>query len=407
MKKKKVILAYSGGLDTSVIVKWLDKKNFEVICFVADVGQREDFEALSQKATLSGAKKCIISDLREEFIQDFIYPALGFNALYEGRYMLGTSLARPIMAKKMVEIAKGEKTNYIAHGATGKGNDQVRFELTAYALYPEVKIIAPWRDPEFNELIPGRKEAIAYAKEHGIPVKATIKKPWSSDENLFHISFEAGILEDPNNKPQKDMFEYSVDVLDAPNKVTQITLEFEKGIPIKLNDQNLSSIALMQKLNKIGGENGVGRVDIVESRFVGMKSRGVYETPGGTILYIAHRDLEGLCSDRGMLNLKESLMPRFASLVYEGYWYSREMDCLLALLLESQKFVTGKVHLEIYKGNVIVVGRSSTTSLYDADVSSMDNDNGVYDQSDATGFINLHALPLKAHAKRINKIKFN
>lgn len=401
MKNKKVILAYSGGLDTSVIVKWLSQKDFEVICFVADVGQKENFKELSKKAILSGAKKCIVSDLKEEFVRDFIHPAIGFNALYEGRYMLGTSLARPVIAKEMINVAKKEKTDYIAHGATGKGNDQVRFELNAYALHPEVKIIAPWRDWEFNNVILGRKEAIAYAKKHNIPIKATTKKPWSSDENLFHISFEAGVLENPNKKPPQDMFEYSVDLMKAPSKVTKMTLEFEKGIPIKLNNKKLSPVALLQKLNQIGGRNGVGRVDIVESRYVGMKSRGVYETPGGTILYAAHRDLEGLCCDRGVLNLKESLMPRFANLVYEGYWYSREMECLLALLNESQKYVSGQVHLEIYKGNITVVGRTSPTSLYDSDVASMDEDGGAYNQSDATGFIKLHALPLIAHAKRV------
>lgn len=403
MPNKRVILAYSGGLDTSVIVKWLDQKGFEVICFVANVGQRDELKALSRKAKLSGAKKCIITDLKKEFVEDFVFPAISFNALYEGRYLLGTSLARPVIAKKMVEIAKKEKAGYIAHGATGKGNDQIRFELTAYALYPQVKIIAPWRDKEFTQLIPGRKEAIAYAKQHAIPVKATSQKPWSSDENLLHVSFESGMLENPQNKPRKDMFEYSASPQNAPSKTIKINLEFKAGRAIRLNGKKLSSVTLIEKLNEIGGKNGVGRIDIVESRYVGMKSRGVYETPGGTILYIAHRDLEGMTCDRGVLNLKESLMPRFAQLVYDGYWYSREMDCLLTLLDESQKYVNGVVNLEIYKGNVIVTGRKSNTSLYDAEIASMEDDGGAYNQSDATGFIKLHAIPLKAHAMRVRR----
>ena len=399
-KKKKVILAYSGGLDTSVIVKWLALKGFEVICFAANVGQKEDFTKLKKKALASGATKLYLSDLRESFIKDFIYPAIFFNAVYEGRYLLGTSLARPIIAKEMVKIAKKEKAEFIAHGATGKGNDQVRFELTAYALYPQIKIIAPWRDPEFNQILLGRKEAIAYAKKHKIPVKATTSKPWSSDANLLHISFEAGILENPMTKPPKEMFEYSVSPEKAPDKTTKVSLCFKHGTVTKINGKALSPVEMMESLNKLGGKNGIGRVDMVESRFVGMKSRGVYETPGGTILLTAHRDLEGIAMDRDLMNLKDSLMPRFSKLVYNGMWYSREMDGLLAFLKESQRYITGTVHLEIYKGNVTVIGRESPFSLYDENVASMEDDHGSYNQQDAKGFIQLQALPLKMNHKR-------
>ena len=399
-KNKKVVLAYSGGLDTSVIVKWLQLKGYDVICFVADVGQKDDFQGLKAKALASGAKKLVVADLKKEFIEEYVYPAIQFNALYEGRYLLGTALARPVIAKHMVALARKERAASIAHGATGKGNDQVRFELTAYALMPQVKIIAPWRDPEFTELIKGRKQAIAFAKEHKIPIKATASKPWSSDENIHHISFEAGMLEDPMAKPLETMFEYSLSPHQAPDKTVKLSLEFKAGIPFSINSVKKDPLSLMRELNEIGGENGVGRIDIVESRFVGMKSRGVYETPGATILLQAHRDLEGLTLDRDVIELKDTLMPRFSKLVYNGFWYSHEMHCLLAMVRESQKKVTGRVYLEIYKGNVIVVGRESEHSLYDEKVASMDDDHGAYDQRDASGFIRLKSLPLRVAAKR-------
>jgi len=400
MAREKVVLAYSGGLDTSVILKWLDLKGYDVIAYVADLGQREDFAAVKEKAFASGAKDFKILDLREEFVKDFVFTSIKFNALYEGRYYLGTSLARPVIAKGMVEIAKEKGAKYIAHGATGKGNDQVRFELTAAALAPELKAIVPWRDPEFFNVIKGRKEAMEFAAKYNIPVKATVDKPWSSDENIMHISFEAGILEDPSQRPPKDMFELTVAPEDAPDTPETVEIEFEKGEPVALNGERLSPASLLKKLNEIGGRNAIGRVDIVESRYVGMKSRGVYETPGATILMAAHRDLEGLTLDGSLINLKDTLMPRFAHLVYAGYWYSTEMDCLRAFLLKSQEYVTGKVKLELYKGNITIISRESKYSLYDKLVVSMDDDLGAYNQTDATGFIKLHSLPLKAHAKR-------
>ncbi len=399
-KREKVVLAYSGGLDTSVILKWLDLQGYDVVAFVADVGQRDDLSVLEAKAKASGAKEFFIGDMKEEFVRDFVFPAIKFNALYEGRYMLGTSLARPIIAKGMVETAHKTKAKSISHGATGKGNDQVRFELTAAALDPELKVIVPWRMPEFFSKIKGRVEAMDFAKKYKIPVKATAKKPWSSDENALHISFEAGILEDPATTPPDDMFEYSVSPKTAPDKAETIELEFEQGTPVKLNGKKLSPYKMLAELNKIGGRNGVGRVDMVESRYVGMKSRGVYETPGGAILIAAHRDLEGLTLEGSVIQLKETLMPRFAQLAYNGYWYSSEMDCLMALLNESQKYVTGKVKLELYKGNITVLSRESKYSLYNMKVVSMDDDQGAYDQSLATGFIRLHAIPLVANARR-------
>ncbi|MDR2400674.1 MAG: argininosuccinate synthase [Deferribacteraceae bacterium] len=399
-KREKVVLAYSGGLDTSVILKWLDLQGYDVTAFVADVGQSEKLPLLESKAKASGAKDFVISDLREEFVRDYVFPAVQFNALYEGRYMLGTSLARPVIAKGLVDTAHKIGAGYIAHGATGKGNDQVRFELSAAALDPELKVIAPWRIKEFYEVIKGRAEAIAFAKEHKIPVKATVQKPWSSDENALHISFEAGILEDPAATAPADMFEYSVSPQNAPDEPTEIELTFENGIPAALNGKRYSPTDMLAKLNKLGGDNGVGRVDIVESRYLGMKSRGVYETPGGAVLIAAHRDMEGLTLDGSLIQLKDTLMPRFAQLVYNGYWFSAEMGCILALLAESQKYVSGKVRLSLYKGNITVLGRSSEYSLYDYRVASMDDDHGAYDPTHAGGFIKLHAMPLLAHARR-------
>ncbi|HMB00904.1 MAG TPA: argininosuccinate synthase [Spirochaetota bacterium] len=398
--EKKVVLAYSGGLDTSVIVKWLQLEGFKVICLVVDVGQRENFSVLKKKAIKSGAFKCIVTNVQKEFVRDYVFPAIQFNAVYEGRYLLGTSLARPLIAKKLIETACNEKAGYIAHGATGKGNDQVRFELGAYALAPDIKIIAPWRDERFTKTIKGRTEAIAYAKKHHIPVKATVQKPWSSDENLLHISFEAGILENPAVKPKREMFEFSNSPQQAPDKVAKIEIEFKKGFPVKVNNQGLTPDQILKKLNKIGGKNGIGRIDIVESRYVGMKSRGVYETPGGAILLAAHRDIEGLTLDREVIRLKDSLMPRYAAQVYNGFWFSREIECLHAFLAESQRHVNGKVNIELYKGNITIVGRNSFSSLYDESIASMEDDAGAYNQNDATGFIKLNALPLKMQEKR-------
>ena len=403
MAKDKVVLAYSGGLDTSVILKWLQLKGYDVVAYVADLGQLPDVEAIREKAMKSGAVDFYALDLKEEFVKDFVYPAVKFNALYEGRYYLGTSLARPIITKGMVEVANKTGAKFLAHGATGKGNDQVRFELSAASLDPTLKTIVPWRIPEFFNKIKGRKEAMEFAEEHGIPVKATVSQPWSSDDNLLHISFEAGILEDPAMRPPKEMFEYTTDPKDAPDEAEIIELEFEQGVAVKLNGEALSPANMLQALNTLGGKHGIGRVDMVESRYVGMKSRGVYETPGGTILYAAHRDLEALTLDGGTINLKETLMPRFATLVYNGYWYCPEMDAMMALLDKTQEFVTGKVKLELYKGNITCIGRESEYSLYDMKVVSMEDDEGAYDQTDAAGFIKLHALPLKAHAHRAKK----
>jgi argininosuccinate synthase len=399
-KREKVVLAYSGGLDTSVILKWLDLRGYDVAAFVADVGQSEKLPLLEAKAMASGAKEFFISDLREEFVRDYVFPAVQFNALYEGRYMLGTSLARPVITKGLVDTAHKIGAKYIAHGATGKGNDQVRFELSAAALDPELKVIAPWRVSEFYEEIKGRAEAIAFAKKYKIPVKATVQKPWSSDENALHISFEAGILEDPTHPAPADMFEYSVSPQNAPDESTELEITFENGIPVALDGKRLSPFALLAELNRIGGDNGVGRVDIVESRYLGMKSRGVYETPGGAVLIAAHRDIEGLTLDGSIIQLKDTLMPRFAQLVYNGYWFSAEMSCILAFLAESQKYVSGKIRLSLYKGNITILGRSSEYSLYDYRVASMDDDHGAYDPSHAGGFIRLHAMPLLAHARR-------
>ncbi|MDY6820885.1 MAG: argininosuccinate synthase [Deferribacterota bacterium] len=400
MDDKRVVLAYSGGLDTSVILKWLTLRGYEVIAFVADLGQNEDLSKLEDKAYSSGATKFYKVDLKDEFVKDFVYAAIKFNARYEDRYLLGTALARPVIAKGLVEVAKKEDAKYVAHGATGKGNDQVRFELSVAALAPELRVIAPWRDPEFYNNIRGRKEAIEFAEKHNIPIKATIESPWSTDENIMHISYEAGILEDPNKIPPKNMFRSTVDPKDAPDKPEEVKISFNKGEAIKLDGIEYKPFELLDKLNKIAGRNGVGRIDIVESRYVGMKSRGVYETPGGTALMVSHRELESLTLDGGLINLKDILMPRFASLVYNGYWFSPEVESLIAFVNESQKYVTGDIKLEFYKGNINIIGRESPYSLYSQKIASMDYDSGVYDQGDATGFINLHSIPLRRNAMR-------
>jgi argininosuccinate synthase len=405
--KEKVVLAYSGGLDTSVILKWLVERGYDVIAFVANLGQQEDFEAIRKKALSVGASKIYIEDLRKEFVTDFIFPAIRANAIYEGRYLLGTSVARPLIAKRQIEIAKMEGAKIVSHGATGKGNDQVRFELTYQALFPGVKIISPWKETEFLNTFKGRSDMIDYSKKHGIPVKATKDEPWSSDPNLMHISYEAGELEDPMKRPRESMFELTVSPHEAPEKETIIEIEFKNGNParvINITDGVVKEdpLELFMYLNELGGKNGIGRVDMVENRFVGIKSRGVYETPGGTILHLAHRDLEGLTMDREVMHLRDSLITKFSELIYYGFWFSPEMEVLRALFDKAQENVSGKVHIALYKGNVMVIGRESKESLYDEAQSSMDVSGG-YDQRDATGFIKLNAIRLINHFLRKQK----
>lgn len=396
---KKVILAYSGGLDTSVILKWLLEKEYEVVCFLADVGQKEDMSALKEKALSSGASRVYIEDLKKEFLEEYVFKALKANAVYEGRYLLGTSLARPLIAKKQIEIAQLENCTAVSHGATGKGNDQVRFELVYLTLMPEVSIIAPWKDQEFLSQFKGRSDLIAYAKKHGIPITSTIDKPYSIDENLLHTSYESGVLEDPFQEAPESMFLHTVSPQNAPEEAACIAIEFKKGIPVavthfKENFKVTESVALVQYLNTLCGAHGIGRIDIVENRFVGMKSRGVYETPGGTVLWKAHRDLEALVLDREVFHLKETWMPKIAQLIYNGFWFSPEMDFLMAAIEKSQENVEGCVHLKLYKGNADVIKRESSRSLYNEDVASMDR-LGNYDQLDAKGFIKLNALRLQ------------
>jgi argininosuccinate synthase len=405
--KEKVILAYSGGLDTSVILKWLIDKGYDVVAYIADVGQADDFEAAREKAQKMGASKIYLEDLKKEFVTDFIFPAIKANAVYEGKYLLGTSLARPLIAKRQIEIAGKEGTPIVAHGATGKGNDQVRFEMTYHVLMPEVKIISPWKDEAYLAMFQGRSDMIRYARDKGIPVPATQDKPYSMDENLMHISYEAGVLEDPKFAPRKDMFLKTEDPEEAPEKAEEMVIEFRRGAPVSV--QNLSDgtvksdpLELFQYLNALGGKHGIGRVDMVENRFVGMKSRGVYETPGGTILMQAHLDVEGLSMDREVKLIRDGLIPKYAQLIYFGFWYSPEMQVLTALMDKAQEHVSGKVHVKLYKGNVIIQGRESEESLYDENIASMDV-HGGYDQKDAVGFIRLNALRLKAGAKRIKK----
>jgi len=389
-KKSKIVLAYSGGLDTSVILKWLaEKYDAEIIAFVADLGQGEDLEAAREKALKTGASKVYIEDLRDEFVRDFVYPAVQANAIYEGVYLLGTSLARPLIAKRQIEIAKKEKAFAVSHGSTGKGNDQVRFELTYYALDPSIKVIAPWREWDLNS----RTALLDYAKKHGIPVPVTAAKPYSCDRNLLHISYEGGILEDPWSEPPDDMFELTVSPEKAPDEPVYIDINFESGVPTKVDGKAMKPAKLLDTLNKIGGANGVGRVDLVENRFVGMKSRGVYETPGGTILHTAHRALESLTMDREVMHLRDSLIPKISELIYYGFWYSPEMEMLRAAVDESQKKVTGTIRLKIYKGNIILAGRRSPNSLYNPDLATFEEDS-IYNQADATGFIKLNALRL-------------
>lgn len=388
--KEKIVLAYSGGLDTSVILRWLiEEYKADVIAYIADLGQGEDLNEIRQKAIKTGATKVYVEDLKDEFVKDFVFTALKGNAVYEGNYLLGTSLARPLIAKRQMEIAEKENAFAVAHGSTGKGNDQVRFELTYYAINPEIQVIAPWR--QWN--LRSRNDLVSYAKEHGIPVPVTLKKPYSCDRNLFHTSYEGGILEDPWQLPPEDMFEMTVSPEDAPDEPTFLDIDFEGGIPVKLDGEDLSPADLLYKLNEIGGKNGVGRVDMVENRFVGIKSRGVYETPGGTILQAAHRAVESLTMDREVMHLRDSLIPKFSELIYYGFWYSSEMEMIRAAIEESQKNVTGTSRLKIYKGNVTVAGRRSPYSLYQKDLATFEEDS-IYNQSDATGFIKLNALRL-------------
>ncbi|MFT4691645.1 MAG: argininosuccinate synthase [Limisphaerales bacterium] len=400
----KIVLAYSGGLDTSVLMSWIkDTYHAEMIGFCANVGQEEELRGLDKKARMTGAAHMYVDDLQDEFAADFIYPMMRASAIYEGQYLLGTSIARPLIAKRMVEIARKHKAQAIAHGATGKGNDQVRFELTMAALAPDLEIIAPWRDERFREAFPGRNEMIAYCQEKKIDVQASASKPYSMDRNLLHISFEAGILEDPwfdaFHPRNKDMFVLSVAPEDAPDKPEYVTIDFEKGDAIAINGKAMSPLKVMQKLNKLGGKHGVGRVDMVENRFVGMKSRGVYETPGGTVLHFAHRQMESLTMDREVMHLRDSLIPKYAELVYNGFWYAPERESLQALIDESQQSVTGTVKVKLYKGGIYAAGRKSPVSLYNPEIATMDADpTNAYNQDDATGFIRLNGLRLRVGA---------
>ncbi|GIP00049.1 argininosuccinate synthase [Paenibacillus lautus] len=401
MAKQKIVLAYSGGLDTSVILKWLKETyDAEIIAFTADIGQKEELDGLEEKALATGASKVYIDDLRDEFATDFIYPMFQAGAMYEGQYLLGTSIARPLIAKRMVDIARAEGATAIAHGATGKGNDQVRFELGVAGLAPDIEVIAPWRIEKFRNSFPGRAEMIAYAEAHGIPVTASAAKSYSMDRNLLHISYESGVLEDPwfdaSAEDSKDMYLLSVSPEDAPDEAEYLELTFEQGNVVALNGESMSPLQVMEKLNELGGKHGIGRVDMVENRFVGMKSRGVYETPGGTILFTAHRKMESITMDREVMNLRDSLITRYSTLVYNGFWFAPERLALQALVTESQKNVSGTVRVKLYKGNIIGAGVKSPVSLYNPDIATMEADpTQAYDQGDATGFIRLNALRLK------------
>jgi len=409
MEKGKVILAYSGGLDTSVIVKWLMNKGYQVICFVGNVGQKEDFDAIEKKALQTGASKVYVEDLREEFIVNYIYPALRANAAYEGRYLLGTSLSRPLLAKKQIEIAMKEKTSIVSHGSTGKGNDQVRFELSCYALNPNILCISPWRDPEFISEFKGRTDLINYAQKWDIPVKASKTKSYSEDENLLHISHEAGILEDPAYRPSEDIFSMSLSPKNAQDRETIIDIYFKGGNPIKVVNKDDGTVKekpldLFLYLNELGSQNGIGRLDMVENRHLGIKSRGVYETPGGTILWKAHRDLEGIAMDKEVMHLRDSLIPKFSELLYNGFWFSPEVDFLMAAFNQSQQAIDGMVSVSLYKGNVTIIGRESPFSLYDKALSSMEIEGG-FNAIDTSGFINITAMRLKAHNLILRKRK--
>jgi argininosuccinate synthase len=393
---KKIVLAYSGGLDTSVILRWLiETYRVEVIAFCADLGQGDELREVRDKALRTGASKVYVKDLREEFVRDFVFPCLKANAVYEGRYLLGTSMARPLIARHQMAVARQEGADAVAHGATGKGNDQVRFELSYYAIDPHIRVIAPWREWTLRS----RSDLIGYAKRHGIPVTTTLARPYSIDRNLFHVSFEGGILEDPWQEPPEEMFVLSVSPQRAPDRPAYHDIEFRDGLPTAVDGDRLSPAALLGRLNDVGGRHGVGRIDVVENRYVGMKSRGVYETPGGTVLQAAHRAVESITMDREVMHLRDSLIPRFSELVYYGYWFSPEMELLQRAIDESQKGVTGTARVRLYKGNCDIVGRRSDVSLYDPAFATFEEDQ-VYRQQDAEGFIRLNALRLRIRALR-------
>ncbi len=397
----KVVLAYSGGLDTSVILRWLLDQGHEVVAYIADVGQKDDFDEAKRKALAIGASEVRVEDLKEELVANYIFPMIGANAVYEGRYLLGTAVARPLIAKRQIEIAHETGARHVSHGATGKGNDQVRFELAYYALDPQIQVIAPWKDPEFLAQFKGRTDMIRYAEEKGIEIKSTLAKPYSEDENLMHISHEAGVLEEPGNVAPDDVYSRTVDPEKAPDKPTRIRIEFKDGRPTSVENLDDGTVAtgplgLFSYLNELGAANGIGRVDLVENRFVGVKSRGIYETPGGTILLEAHRDIEGLAMDREVMRLRDMLAAKLAELIYNGFWFSPEMDFLMSAIERSQELIDGHVDLKLYKGGVYTLARQSPSSLYDQELSSMDVEGG-YDQTDAEGFIRINAIRLKAH----------
>ncbi|KAJ3360870.1 argininosuccinate synthetase [Kappamyces sp. JEL0680] len=400
--KGKVLLAYSGGLDTSCILAWLIDEGYEVMAYMANIGQEEDFKAAEQKALKIGASKVFIEDLRKEFVSDLVWPAVQSNLLYEGVYLLGTSLARPVITKRQIEIAKREGCDFVSHGCTGKGNDQVRFELGYYALHPSIQVIAPWRDPAFFNKFPGRPALLEYAALKGIPVFQTAAKPWSTDENLYHISYEAGILEDPNTTPPKDMWKLTVDPEDAPSTPERIAIHFSQGIPVKVENLDTKHVvqgddlALFLYLNDLARKHGVGRLDIVENRFIGIKSRGCYETPAGTILRAAHVDLEGLTLDREVRRLKDQYTQKLAEIIYNGFWFSAEREFLMASVIHSQKIVNGVVKVKLYKGNVVIEGRTSPNSLYDEKIASMNETDGFH-PGDSEGFIKIQSIRLKAY----------
>jgi argininosuccinate synthase len=391
---KKIVLAYSGGLDTSVILKWLQETyQADVVAYIADLGQGEEMEPARQKAVSTGACAVYVDDVREEFVRDFVFPAMRANAIYEGYYLLGTSVARPLIAKGQIGVYRKEKADAVSHGATGKGNDQVRFELTYYAHEPNIRVIAPWREPSWT--LTSRTKMMEYARQHGIPVPTTASKPYSSDRNLLHISFEGGILEDSWAEPPEDMFVMSVDPKKAPDKPTYVEIDFEEGTPVAVDGERLSPANLLAKLNALGGANGVGRVDMVENRFIGMKSRGVYETPGGTILYKAHRAVESITMDREVMLARDLASPKIAQLIYNGFWYSPEMDLMMDFIRKTQENVTGTARIRLYKGNCDVAGRRAPRSLYDEKISTFEEDAGAYQQADAGAFIKLNALRLR------------